>query len=239
HTPTLLPPTEPAPTDTTWERLRPGLERRYLLWENGQTSQQIYLLRIDPQQFEFRVGYRPGNPQTLAAWQAETNALVVVNGGFFTETYQATGLIVVNGVASGVSYGDFAGMLAITPAGPEVRWLAERPYDPAEPLQYALQSFPLLVKPGGTPGFTEQDERVARRTAIAQDKNGRILFILAPEIGLTLHEFSHFLATAPLLNLYIALNLDGGTSTGLRLADPQEEIPAFVPLPVVITVHSR
>jgi hypothetical protein len=36
-----------------------------------------------------------------------------------------------------------------------------------------------------------------------------------------------------------ALNLDGGTSTGLLLSEPDEGIVAFTLLPVVIIVYPR
>jgi uncharacterized protein YigE (DUF2233 family) len=105
-------------------------------------------------------------------------------------------------------------------------------------LLYGLQSFPVLVKPGGQPGFLEEDGLTSRRTVIAQDRDGRILFILAPWGSFTLYQLSAYLAASD-LELDIALNLDGGTSTGLLLIEPAEDIPAFVPLPAVITVHSR
>lgn len=201
-------------------------------------SENIYLLRLEPERFDFRIGYRPGQPQPLAAWQMETDAFIVLNGGFFTEEFVATGLIVADGAASGVSYGDFAGMLAITDAGPDLRWLAERPYSSTESLLYALQSFPLLVKPGGALGFPDEDGNPARRTAVAMDADGRFLIILTRQGNFTLHQFSRWL-TGSDLGLDIALNLDGGPSSGLILADPRQELLAFSPLPAVIIIHKK
>ena len=253
-TPILVAPTtEPTPTrspghlvtpspppDSGWQLLRTGLEQRSITLDDGQgqPKEKLYLLRLEPEAFQFGVAYRPRRPQSLATWQAETEALLVVNGSYFTEEFVATGLIISDGQASGTGYGSFAGMLAVTAAGPQLRWLQERPYDPAEPLQHALQSFPVLVKPGGQVGFPEEDGIRSRRTVVGQDRDGRILFILAPWGSFTLHQLSNFLVGSD-LNLEIALNLDGGTSTGLLLADPAQEIPAFVPLPAVITVHER
>ena len=37
----------------------------------------------------------------------------------------------------------------------------------------------------------------------------------------------------------MAMNLDGGTSTGLLMAEPYEHLPAFVRLPTVIAVYPR
>jgi uncharacterized protein YigE (DUF2233 family) len=224
--------------DTGWQPLRPGLERRVirLLDENERLRERLTLLRLEPDLYRFTIAYRPGEAQSLAAWQAETGALLVVNGGYFTEELVATGRVVVDGVGSGTSYQGFGGMLAITADSLDIRSLAERPFDANEPLQYALQSFPLLVKPGGEMGFPEEDGIRGRRTVVAMDGNGRLLFIMAASGSFTLHELSRYLVESD-LELEVALNLDGGTSTGLRLADPAEEISAFVPLPVVIAVY--
>ena len=235
--PTILP-------DSGWAALRPGLERRILNQLNaaGQSLERIYILRLDPAAFTFNVAYHP-DPRTLEVWQVETGALVVVNGGYYRiekDKAVPTGLTVINGQPSGASYGPFAGMFTVTADGPGLRWLERQPYDPSEPLIAALQSFPILVKPGGVEGFpaSAEDNQPARRTAVARDTSGRILFIIAQKGRFTLHTFSDFL-TASDLSLDFAINLDGGPSSGLLLADPREQIPAFTPLPIVITVKPR
>ncbi|MBK7178442.1 MAG: phosphodiester glycosidase family protein [Chloroflexi bacterium] len=249
-TETAVPPADPAQTatpaptpipDTGWQTTQPGLELRaiHLYNDAGTARERVTFLRLDPAEFTFRIAYKPGAPQSIPQWQAETGALLVVNGGYFTPENIATGLIIVDGQASGSSYGDFAGMLAIDERGPDLRWLAERPYIPDESLLYALQSFPMLVKPGGVLGFPQDDGLAARRTAIGQDRNGRILFIFAPWGSLTLHELSAFLVNSD-LELDIAFNLDGGPSTGMMLVgETAVEIPAFSLLPAVITVQAR
>ncbi len=238
-----VPPTAvPAPTlnpDTGWQTRYPGLEQRTINLSNadGGLWETLYILRLDPTAYRMTIAYRPGQPQTLSEWLAETGALFVVNGAFFTKEWAATGLMVVDGQASGVSYGEFAGMLAITAEGPDLRWLGTQPYDPTEPLQYALQSFPVLVKPGGKPGFPDEDGQPSRRTVIAQDGDGRFLFIVAPWGKFTLHQLSLFLTNSD-LNLEIALNLDGGTSSGLLWADNQG-VQAMTAVPAVIAVYAQ
>ena len=237
----------PVPTfipDTGWSQLHSGLERRIIniLDDNRQRIEYLYILRLEPEYYQFDVAYHP-EPQTLEAWQAETGVLVIVNGGYFrkeNERYIPNGLTVVKGEVIGSSCGAFGGMLAITDVGPELRWLAETPYDPTEPLRGGLQSFPLLVKTGGEIGFPSdlEDNQQARRTVIGQDKDGRILFIVAPLGYFTLHQLSAYL-TASDLALDIALNLDGGPSSGLVLSSPWEEISAYTLLPIVITVQGR
>ncbi len=244
--PTLASTASPTPgvPDTGWERLRPGLERRrvHLLGDTGEPFEDLFMLRLEPNDYQFDVAYHP-DPQTLEAWQSETTALIVLNGGYFREEnggYVPNGLTVVGGEVLGSTYGEFAGMFAVTRDGPELRWLAEEPYDPNEPLLAALQSFPVLVRPGGILAFPEQEEdhRAARRSVIAEDRNGRVLFIVASIGNFTLHRLSAYLVASD-LDLHMAINLDGGPSSGLLLASPLEGVPSLAPLPIVITVLDR
>jgi len=208
----------------------------------GLTLERILILRLDPAGFTFHVAYEP-LPQTLKAWLAHSGALIALNGGYYRsegETLIPTGLTIASGEVTGESYGDFAGMLAVNAAGASLRWLAQSPYDPAENLTSALQSFPLLVKPGGELGFPAEleDYQAARRTVIAQDRGGNFLLMIAPQGTFTLHQLSTFLVQSD-LDLDIALNLDGGPSSGLLLADPPQGDTALLPLPVVILVFPR
>ena len=255
-TPTLtstLPPSSPGtlsptltlePPDTGWQFLQPGLERRMIRLYNAQNQhiESLYIFRLDQTLFRLDVAYHE-TPQSLEDWQKETNAIMVVNGGFFrveNEKYIPNGLTILNGEILGSSYEGFGGMLAIHEGPAELRWLVQQPYFPGETLRAALQSFPMLIKPGGEPGFPAEleDNLQARRTVIAQDREGRILFLLTPRGHFTLHQLSLYL-TGSDLNLDSALNLDGGPSSGIMLAQPREVIPSQSLLPIVILVYPR
>ncbi|MEO8083904.1 MAG: phosphodiester glycosidase family protein [Ardenticatenales bacterium] len=229
-----------AGSETAWHDIAAGLSTRRAVVNDaaGQRIERPMLVRVDPGRYRFEVAYRPGAPQSLSAWQAETGAAVVVNAGYFTEENVATGRIVSAGTPSGLSYGAFAGMFAVTESGPEVRWLGERPYDEAEPLQEAVQSFPILVRPDGGAAYSEEDGRVARRTIVGQDRAGRIVLAVMPMGGLSLRALSEWLATARDLDLRLAFNLDGGASSGLLLPDGTGD-PGLVPVPAVIVARER
>ena len=210
--------------------------------EENQHVESLYIFRLDQNLFRLDVAYHE-TAQNIEDWQKETDAVMVVNGGFFRmeeEKYIPNGLTIVNRQALGSSYDGFGGMLAIHEGWAELRWLAQNPYIPGEALWAGLQSFPVLVKPGGELGFPAEfeDNLMARRTAIAQDREGRILFLLAARGHFTLHQLSLYL-TGSDLNLEIAINLDGGPSSGLMLAEPREIIPSQTLLPIVILVHAR
>lgn len=244
-TATIQPPPSPTPLlpDTGWEELQIGLQRRIinLLDEQGTHLEQLYLLRINPQYFTFNIAYDP-EAKTLEDWQHETNALIVLNGGFFrfeNSSFIPNGLTIIDGLPIGIGYGPFGGMFVVTKDGPELRWLSQTPYDPNEMIYAALQSFPVLVKPGGILGFPEEheDNLQARRTVLGQTKTGEFLFLVASIGYFTLHQLSSYLIQSD-LNLDIALNLDGGPSTGLFLSMPREYVLSYVPVPVVITVSN-
>jgi hypothetical protein len=208
----------------------------------NQPVETVHIWRVDQDEFRLDVAF-DARPKTLETWQQETNASLVMNAGYFSinnEKYSADGLLIVDGAASGRGFQGYGGMLAITGLGAELRWLVDEPYDPNESLQAALQSFPILVKPGGGLGFgpEREDHARARRTVIAQDRDGHILFIVAPQGYFTLHQLSAYLTSSD-LNLDIAINLDGGGSTGILVDSPREVIPAKVLLPFVILAYER
>lgn len=238
-------PAPPSP-DTGWQSVVPGLELREIdvSFAPAGPTERVRIVRLDPGRVEFRVHYDPDEPKTVSAWGAETKALLVVNGGYFTpreEGGRTIGLLVSDGGRWGTPLRSYAGMFAVSGSGAVgVRWLESVPYDPAEPLIQALQSFPVLVKPGGVMGFPvgSDEGETARRTVVAQDVEGNILFIVAPRGYLSLHDMAVFLAESD-LRIDVALNLDGGGSTGMWMAagDARVEIDSFTFVPSVITVH--
>jgi hypothetical protein len=243
-TPTLnIPPTVNPIPEPGWTLLLPGLEKRVLpIYDGaGQQVESLHVWRLDQSYFRLDIAFE-ATPKSLETWQRQTNALMVINGGFYSidnERYFPDGLIIIDGQASGRSFGR-GGMLAINNSRAELRWLAQEPHNSNEMLQAALQSFPILVTPGGGLGFGPERESnaSARRTVIAQDKAGRILFMIAPGGHFTLHQLSLYLTESD-LNLDIAINLDGGGSTGILVADPHEIIAPTRALPFVILVYAR
>jgi uncharacterized protein YigE (DUF2233 family) len=238
--PTALPV---APADG-WQAVASGVALRELTPTLGpdRPPARVLAVRFDPAVVRLRVGYAPGAPQPLSAWAtANPAALLVINGGFFTPEQRATALVIADGVPSGTSYSGFGGMLAVTEDGTiSLRPLRDQPYDPAEPLREAVQSFPMLVFPGGVPAEPEDDGARTRRTAVAFDREGRLLFIVCPGANFTLTELAQWLANGE-LQAERALNLDGGSSTGmlLRAGATRREVEAFVPLPEVLLIEPR
>jgi len=251
--PTLFPtaarlPTSPAaPTvatpvpDTGWVAGRPGLEVRHLrlVLAPDQPAATLVIVRIDPATIRLRVAYAPEQPRGLRSWFEQQRPLLAINGSFFNPEYRSTALLISDGAVSGDSYEGFGGMLAVAAdGGITLRSLRDQPYNPTEPLAQALQSFPMLVFPGGASANIEDNGQQARRSVIAIDRAGRLLLIVGPTNDFTLRALAEWLSQSD-LEIDRALNLDGGSSTGLFLKDGalEEAIDSFGPLPIVLLCY--
>jgi uncharacterized protein YigE (DUF2233 family) len=201
----------------------------------------VIVVRIDPLRVRLRVAYAPDHPRSLRTWFGERQPLAAINGGFFTPKYASTALVISDGAASGDSYQGFGGMLAVTRQGEiSLRALRDQPYDPDEPLDQVIQSFPMLVFTGGVPADIKDNGERARRTVLAQDRASRLLLIVCPSRSFTLREMAEWLAASD-LEIDRALNLDGGSSTGLFLdaGGLHQEIDSLGPLPLVLFVEAK
>lgn len=239
-TATPIPPTPtPEPADTGWQAAGDGMEARRLRVDVGASSDRLWIVRVDPARARFRVLYDPASARTVRGWFDAAHPRLAVNAGYFTPEKAATALVVSDGMRYGQSYVGFGGMFAVSGGRVQVRSLLAQPYIPGESLDQAAQAFPMLVQPSGLPAIVEDDGQLARRTVVGQDRAGRIVFLVSPSPVFSLKTLSAFLAASD-LDLDVALNLDGGTSSGLWYTDPAGAVlgvDSWVHVPTVIVVE--
>lgn len=249
--PTLRPTVAQAPApvaadntpnvDTDWVAGNSGIELRKLNATIDGRSLTVSIARLDLTQVRLRVGYAPAKPRTLNNWIAQSRPLLLINGGFFDQAFETSALLVSDGATSGTSYEGFGGMLTVAADGAtSIQPLRDQPFDTSQALDQGLQSFPMLVFPGGAePGVVWNGDR-DRRSALALDRAGRLLVIACPQSGFTLNEFATWLRTSDLA-IDRALNLDGGASTALYVdaGAAQERIEPFNRLPIVLFAEAR
>ena len=101
----------------------------------------------------------------------------------------------------------------------------------------AMQSYPILVLDGAAQVDTTSTD-TAQRTVVALDQSGLVYLIICEYGVFTLTELSAALAELSDPTLVSALNLDGGTSTGLsiqseavRYLDDSLVVPSVVAIP--------
>lgn len=235
---------EAAPVDG-WRAVDSGMEYRILTVPaptSGGWATTVTVLRLDPQQVAFHAGYAPTTPATLQTWCEQPSMLAVINAGFFDEQYRPTALVVSEGVPHGTSYHGQGGMFAVDTWGNiSLRYLGYQPYDPNEALHTAVQGWPMLVAPGRTPLYALSDtDTRERRSVIAMDQQGHVLLLTVEGAGFTLHELSDWLLASDLA-IDSALNLDGGSSTGMcvQTTNYRASVPAYSLLPLVLSVSHR
>jgi len=156
--------------------------------------------------------------------------LAVVNGGYFEADFRPSTWVKNAGVElSAKSDTSKGGVLAVGRAGVFVGPFSALSFEP----DLAVQSFPLVIEPERKMGIRRDDGRRAART-IACLVESRLHFIVisAPRgEGPTLFESAGLLlAAAPAgFGCRVALNLDGGPSTGVWFG-PQIGAPSRPPL---------
>jgi uncharacterized protein YigE (DUF2233 family) len=245
-TPTYTPSPTPIPID--WKTLSPGIERARLQVpiEGTNAYSIVVAYRIEPRWVKFRVHYDPV-PHSVEEWHTMTGAALVVNGGFFVGNYAPMGRIVTDGVLYGapLDYGSdsigIAGLFAVTGDIAEIYALGQESYTPrGMRFDQAIESYPILLLPGGQPTFGVDTGFVARRTVIGIDEDRRVVIIVSSVNLFTLKGLAEWLPHSG-LQLDIALNLDGGRSTGLaaNVAGDTLLIESYVPLPIVLAVYTR
>jgi len=225
-----------------WNRVATGVEVRYEDWKiPGGDDDTVTIVRFDLHKIKLSVGYQPGQPLLMNEWMQQEHAIAMINGGYFDQQDNATALVVSNGKVFGESYVGFGGMLSVDAQGRVLlRSLHQQPYDPnTEQLDQATQSAPILMSGGKRTQFSA-DASQTRRSVVAMDKQGRLLFIASPGQVFSLDQLADQLVSSD-LSIETALNLDGGSSTGLYVngGSSHVAIDSVAKLPLVIIVKAR
>jgi uncharacterized protein YigE (DUF2233 family) len=244
-----VPTTAPAPTliptvsisADGWQAVRSGVQLREMYRDAAAQAGRVFVVRIDPAQVDFHVQYQPDHPLRVTEWYSNSRALIVMNSSFFDGANRAVGQIVTDGAVGGQVHERMQGAFYLTAVGATV-WPLQGWIKPAG-LQVieAVESFPMLLLPGGllNPDVSE-DTRAARRTVVAVDRAGRVLFIVTPGSTFTLYGLAAWLANSQ-LDLDTALNFDGGSSSGLAVWTPTGVwgFDSANKVPAVITVDTK
>ena len=246
-TPTLQPAPGTAITQTAtpriadiyngvWQSPRPGIEVMHIIGSIGERDEALIVARVNPQQVRVQVRYAQNAPRRVREWYLAEEADLVINGGYYSPENQALGLLISNKQAFGQSYRNFGGMFAMRDNKPSLQWLKTQPYRADARIDSALQCFPMLVTRGQVVEGIQDNGEQNRRSFVAIDKQGRVIFGITQAAQWTLTDLARYLQQAPEFNITEALNLDGGASTGLwirgiddaRLTDSFDEVPAVI-----------
>lgn len=213
----------------TWNEPVAGVQTQTLAHASG----DIELLRFDLERFRADV-LVPSQPQRAQEVRAAQPGLAVVNGGFFDTSWHSLGLRIANGkiVRELRAHVDW-GVLVVRNRRAEI--IHCRDYRPDSAVTAAIQVGPRILVDGKPLPLKPQ---VARRTAVALDKEGRALTLVVTTGALDARELATILAEQGFAS---ALLLDGGPSTQLsaHLGKFVRDVPGGYAVPDLLVLRTR
>lgn len=221
-----------------WTELHDGIDFKQQFVKVGTATELISIVRFDPTVTPFSIAVAEGDPKTLDQWQDELDASVVINASYFDETYNLTTRTVVEGEVYGPLLTGKTGILRSTDG---LSWTISKAADVSSSSpEFSIQSYPLLINEGSS-SFAEGSSDTGQRTVVAMDGQGNMYWIIAEYGVVSLKELSSLLDTELDLALAEALNLDGGSSTGLIITDAADiayynsavAVPSVLYIPLV------
>lgn len=206
-----------------------------LLYKASDETGVINFAKIAPGSFNAAIQNSIVNPNLISDWSSQSNQ-VLVNAAYFNEDKIPSGFLVVNGETIGkeIFDQDKSGLLLIQDDKLSIRDLATEPLAEDETFDFALQSYPFLIK-NHQEAIKEDSGQKARRSAIGTDKDGNVYVLISDSPNLSLYEFMNILYDSG-IDFENVLNLDGGPSSGLyvnfnrysKLIDSQVEVPSIL-----------
>lgn len=178
-------------------------------------SVTLDLVTFDARRCTFRVVDQPGTEGNLGAAMTRTDALAGINASFFHDDRRPLGLV----ISDGKKIHDFerakllSGVLMVSHGAPSL--LRSSRFDLKAAPSEAIQSGPFLVDGGSAIRGLDTGKRAARSFVVTDGKHRWAIGTLR---HVTLAEAAQILADrtlVPELPIERALNLDGGSSTGL------------------------
>lgn len=196
--------------------------------DNEGLSARLTAVVFPSKTFSLRVVDSPSPGKSkLAATLAEAGCIAGVNGGYFHDDFRPVGLMVVDGkeIHPFEQAKLLSGILAVSDRRIEI--VRSSKFSKTSDLRQAIQCGPMLVE-GGKPTVGLNNERSARRTIVATDGHGQWALIYLTSV--TLADAARILTLPGLLDGWTtatALNLDGGSSSGLWAAETSVSLPEF------------
>lgn len=191
-----------------WKTIDPGLAYTKI--------GSINAFRIDPKQFRFEIltSRSVGEVVTTVSRLAKKKeALLVINGGFFSPERKSLGLIVNAGtLLNPIHQAPWWAVFQIQKTRPSI--IPHRQFQMGPNIEMALQVGPRLVVGGSTPKLKPS---LARRSGIGIQNDGHVIIAASSE-DLSIIEFALAFQKSEKnsgLACPNALNLDGGSSTQL------------------------
>lgn len=180
----------------------------------------IRLILLDSKQCTLRVVDNPEGKLSLGSAMEQAGCVAGVNGGYFRADFTPVGLEIGNERRIHPMQGGklITGLVVVNRGRVALLRTGEFKWSPS--ITEALQSGPFLID-HGRPVAGLNSTKEADRTVVLSDGKGGCALLMAESV--TLAEMAQILAKPaiiPELKIVRALNLDGGSSSGIWMREP-------------------
>jgi uncharacterized protein YigE (DUF2233 family) len=214
---TLMAATVSVATPTHWYPLVPGLEYTRLSHFAGFYTGYIHAFRINLNHYQLQLALAQDHRNSIAnvnELAVERNAIIGINGGFFSEELKPLGLRINNSkIRNPLKSTPWWGVFFIRDNKAHI--IAQQDYRQDKQITFAVQSGPRLVINDHIPTLKG---RVDNRTAIGITRPGEVILLVTENLSLTTTQLAKVMRGSQIeggLECIDAINLDGGSSTQL------------------------
>lgn len=210
----------------TWEPLADGVERTSLVLQAKPEfgDGRLHVVRIDPERAELRFALaseRGGGPRPASAWAAQEKFVVAINAGMYATDHRTNVGLLVNGAHRNnpgwhPKYQSALGFAPRKEGIPRAVFVDLDAPDAKKTLSdYGAVVQNLRLLKGGAQNVWARNDRRWSEAAVAQDAQGRILFLFSRS-PMTMFEFNERLKALP-LQLTRAMHVEGGPEASLSI----------------------
>jgi len=226
-----------------------GWEYRDVTFDGGARDVKWLVAPLEQDSWSWSLENDPKDPKTVQAWRQSLKTDLVINGAYFDVDFTPAGFYQTDKTSSTHAWPDkkvqadpksYSGMVRIMDGKLQLTHLVSQPQPRPADHESILLSYPTLISDGQAL-VKEDTQKYARRTILAQDATGTAYIITTYQGAVSLYEASRWLATQP-EKFRIAINLDGGPSTGLSYGKDGEDVEVdsvFVPNVLTATALAR
>lgn len=210
-----------------WKNIHQGIDYFEVDYGKWFKKGKIYAVKISSPR-KLRIIKDTFKSTTLEELEKKYKPLVLVNGGYFQENFLPVGLLKINNkVLSNLNKVGSSGILGINDKKTDI--FHKKDIDKYKNLYSDLiQNGPLLVENNGQMGIYKDDHVYGARTVIGINKENKTVIVVADhDASPSLWEISSILTKKESeggFDCKIAINMDGGSSTGLRINLPNKKL---------------
>ena len=210
------------PAAAPWTQLAAGVEYQARPFDHDKAKAVLHVVRVDPNVATLTLGMasKDGSTHTASAWAVKLGMVATINAGMFSTDHKSNvGKLVDREHVNNGDFNAYQSALVFNPKKPGLpkAQLLDLDDKGAKELaaQYGTVVQNLRLLKGEGSSVWKPNGRAWSESAVAQDKQGRILFLFVRE-GYQMSDFNRLVLDSG-LDVVRAMHVEGGPEASLSL----------------------